>query len=586
MSLIRDTVELLKKNLGLVLCIVALISLFVLKLPLNLSVLCANQNQGFGFGFGLGLLNGGELSPGRGPVYVFIYFLILKLFGFNTYSILALHAVETVVLLFIGLLLYLILRKLLGNIYGGLAVLFWVILISTPIGGSNPEVEILSHYYLSEESVSVLLSLLSIYCLLCTNIFHLVTDKTKPPQNQFFSFLAGALAICAFMSKANGLVLLLAVLCFFVQIFTVKRDFFLSVWSTIAYYLLGVVCSFIVFSVFFYVFHHDLILSYENYFSIGSYTTTHLTTLKAFVTNFSLFFTRHSESLSNVVILASVFSFFFVYFLYGFFPKRNINPLSNFFLFLSIWAIGNLCAIILPGQYQPYYYQLIWPNIAIFYTLVIYCARNRKIIKWFFSIFLISLFSFKIFISAPAHVLLAKYFMNHSVFKSPQSFEDPVTTIKENKRQSIYLEVADAINTLLPEKEQTFYVFNFGRSGYSVISPLTYIYSKRQSPTTIDCDLLKISNLIKPKIDALKKDLTSRHPEFLILSKYFYPVNLENYAFKSFFNWFMAYVEKYYEFLDESTIEYILNGENKSETFLLYKRKLLSNPEGVGFEPT
>ena len=148
-----------KNHVGLLLCVSSLFIYFLLQLPLILSVECANENQGFAFTFGQGLLLWHKLPPGRGLLFVLPYAIILKIFGYNTWAILAVHFLETIVLISIGILIYLIVNRTLKNsFYSALAVLLWVIMVSSPIGGSDLKIEIRSHYNLQDECLSVLFS--------------------------------------------------------------------------------------------------------------------------------------------------------------------------------------------------------------------------------------------------------------------------------------------------------------------------------------------------------------------------------------------------------------------------------------------
>ena len=62
-----------KNILGIILCLASFLIYFLLKLPLDLSVVCTNENQGFAFIFGQHFLNHLIVSPGRGLFYVAFY---------------------------------------------------------------------------------------------------------------------------------------------------------------------------------------------------------------------------------------------------------------------------------------------------------------------------------------------------------------------------------------------------------------------------------------------------------------------------------------------------------------------------------
>ena len=450
----------LKKINGLFLCIGSLLVLFILKLPLNLSVVCANENQGFAFVFGQGLLLWNELACGRGILYVLLYSTILKIFGFNTWAIIAIHIVETIALLLIGLLIYLIVNKVLkNNLFAGVSVMLWVILISSPIGNSGLDIEILSHYYLSEEVLIVLFSLFSIWFLLLSNFLGYKHDCTF--KEKMFSFFAGIFAACALMPKANGSSLLISSIIWIVLLFLFRKNSFKLDGTKILLYLFGVVISLCVLDLILYKLQGDLLLSWRDYFFVGSYNRNYLMSPVEFLKSLVNFMTRYTSSLNNLILFIITYLFFIFGFVMNLCMKNDKSKFSEFWLLISVLSIVDLCIIIAPGVYQPYYYQLIWPLVAIILSFGLkYLLETNKNYGLLLFALLTILFSHKIILSIPSHWNLMKQLGELSIFNQPQSFQDPVLSYDRlSLKRSGFLQLADAINNLLPDQKSTFYIF-------------------------------------------------------------------------------------------------------------------------------
>lgn len=564
----------LKNKPGLLLTVVSLLIYCLLKMPLNLSVVGTNENEGFKFLFGQSFLMWGELSPGRGILLVFPYAMILKIFGFNTYAIIATHILETVVLVLIGILLYFLIKQITeSELYGGIATLLWTVLVSTPIGGSGLPIEIRAHYTLHGECFCTLYSLFSLWCMSLSGFFK--GGNISSFKEKFLMFTAGLLAVCSFMSKTNGGVLLLAVFIYILTLLFFKREHFYNIKSHIKYFFSGVILSFLFFNMILYFYEKDLYSYWKDYLLIGSYTTDHLKSFTAFFHDILKFMSRNTVSLNNFLL----FLFTFMLFAWGII-KGTLNQkksyIFSFWLFISIWGIGNICAIIIPGEYQPYYYHLIWPSVAITLSLFFYTYKTflRKSVLLLFVFIFTLLFCHRIIISIPTHYELAKNLSLLSIFNQTQSFQDPVIPYDPNSAgRDGYLQLADTINILLPEKNQTFYFFNFGQKGPTGLTPLSYIYAKRYAPTSIDCGLLKISNIAQSKLKILKRDLLKRIPEIFILSKDIYLEPWQTEIMKPFIAWLSEYVRNNFKY--ETTFNFsILNEENKikNETFVVYRR--------------
>ena len=104
------------EKLGLALLIGSLVFYTLLKMSFNFSVLCSSTNEGFYFVFGQHLLNGRHLYfdifTARGPLFIMFYALIVKVFGFGSYAIIATHFIHTFIVILIGISIYKIKRIL------------------------------------------------------------------------------------------------------------------------------------------------------------------------------------------------------------------------------------------------------------------------------------------------------------------------------------------------------------------------------------------------------------------------------------------------------------------------------------------
>ncbi len=561
----------LQNKAGFLICVLALIIYFLLRLPLNLSVVCANENQGFSFVFGQSLLNWGELADGRGIVFVLLYSVILKLFGFNTWAIIAIHWVETLIVLASGFALYHIIRIVINNdFFAGLGVLLWVILISTPIGYSPLKIEIQSHYNLDGEILCVLFSVISILFLVLS-CFEQINS-----YNKSFPVLAAIFATFSLMSKANGGVILIATLTWFFYIVFFKRGFFSTIIPVIKSYIISTILSLLFFNVILYCLKLDLLYTWKDYFFVGSYNSDYLSTFNSLASSFLKFITRHKFSLSNIILFLTTIILLFYGLIKCTFIKKN-EKLYLFWSLVSIWGFGNIAAIIAPGFYQPYYYQLIWPVISIvmilgFYELFSYLKNtSNKNLVVLISIIITIFFAYRIAVAIPAHYQLTKELIDVSVFNQPQSFQDPVLQYNKTPTKRLgFLQVADAINNLLPDKTSTFYIFNFHKEGISAFNATSYIYAKRFPPTSVADGLLGIPNIVESKIKTLKRDLQRRKPEILVVSE---DIDLQQWQIQHvspFINWFNGYISDNYMLETTFNIAHI-HSENKTEHFNIYR---------------
>jgi len=564
----------IKQKPGLFICICSLLFLFLLNLPLNLSVSCANENQGLAFTWGQALLRWHDLTYGRGLLYVLLNAIVLKIFGFNTWAIVGIHILETIILISIGVLLYLIVRKILkSDIYGAISVLFWIIFICTPIGKSGLVVEIASHYNLDEECLCVLFSLCSILCFLLSNFFENNQVSNPNIKEKIYSFLAGLFAVCSLMSKGNGAILCIAIIVWLLQVYLFQREYFKSLKTHFVYCFLGIILSLSFFNFILYKLHGDLFLSWKNYFFVGNYSHNYLMSWRVFLKTIYMFMTRYTNSMSNFVLFFFAFLLFGIGLFNGCFKRNAQNPLAMFWSLISIWSFGNACVIMVPGDYQPYYYHLIWPSLAIVFVIGLHelfvLLKGKKIVISFISALVVIFFINRIYLSLPSHYHLARALNVLSVFNQPQSFQDPVLPYKTSHFRPYQFLLADAINIHLPDKNSTFYVLTFSERGLTAFTPLTYIYSKRASPTTVDAGLLAVPTIIEMKLKVLKRDLSIRKPNILIVPK---NISLQPWQVEylpPFLEWVKDLIRNNYRF--ENFFELAVKGR-QSETFLVYRK--------------
>ena len=561
-------------NAGFIICLFAFLIYFLLKLPLNLSILCTNENQGFGFIFGQDFLSYHRLSPGRGPIYILLYAGIIRFFGFNTYSIIAVHWLETILAFSTIFLIFLIVRKVTNNLFfSGLSSLFWVLLVLTPIGGSESIVELRSQFSFTDENLCVLFSLLSIYFLLKGRFFNIgncsVTEKA-------FLFFGGFFAVCSSMSKSSGTVLCIVILTFIAFLLIFKRSSFVQNKLKIIYSLLGMFFGFGFFILFMHFLEINLLSFWKNYFLIGSYTHEHLIDLKVFLQRLIALLTRSSNSASNFIF----FSVSIVLFLFSTVRVwyKGINALDFFLFFLSLWGLGNMCAIVLPGQYQPYYYHLVWPSVSILFSVYIHelvtslHEKSKQKVVTFLALLISVFFALRIIIFIPVYYEYASQMLKSSVFNQPESFQDPVLSKeKPSDNRPAFLQIADVLNSLAPDKQSTIYILNLYTKGNSGLTPLSYIYAKRYPPTSIECGLLQIPNILGEKIKTLKHELTEHPPDVLVIGN-----NITLHPFQAkllpeFLNWFNNFIYSNYKF--ESSFTYVqAYDNNKTEVFNVFKK--------------
>lgn len=570
-----------KDRIGSLLCIFSLITYSILKLPLDLSVLSPSWNEGFSLGYGSSLLEWNELTPGRGPLLIFIYALIIKIFGFNTFTILALHYIVTILVWVFGFLLFFLVKKITNNsLYGGLATALWIVLISTPLRGDAPSLrfEILAHYALEPDLLCAFFSIISIYFLLLSNFFTEDKESFNKSLQNSFSFISGLFCSLSIMTKTSGAILFFSVIGWTLLLVIFKRHYLKLILKRLIFFFCGSLFGLIILSSIFYFYYGDIISSWKEYFFIGTYDEEgrkNLSTLQKILN----FMTRDSNSINNFVLHLIAILLFVYGLIKGCLTKNNSQDkkLYLFWLLIGIWGLGNICAIIAPGMYQPYYYHLVWPGIAISYALGIreILPLNKKVISLVTMTLIASLIICRLFLISPGYYKIFTTTGTVNIFNQPQSFQDPVLpyNIKSSNRSG-ELNIADFINNLLPNKESTLYILNFHISGPTGLSPLTYIFAKRKPASPIDSSLLRVSTIIDKKIRLLKNDLTKRPPELVVTKSVLSLKKEETKRLSEFIAWLNKFLDEKYTF--ERKLNYNSDSMKKDqfETYLFYRRKI------------
>ena len=522
-----------------------LIFYFLFKLPLNLSVLCSNTNEGFYFIFGQHLLNGTHFDAKEMSypnLFFYLYALIVKLFGFGTNSIVVVHFIQTAIVVLISVVIYYVVKLLLDDVfYASIAVLFWTLILMTPIGQWGTTLELESSFALEAEYLIVLISLSSVYCLL----------RTFQNKNPFLmAFLAGFLGASSIMFKASGAVMMLAIVCWIIYLGLFEGKYFINYKNILFVMCLGFICSFILFNIGIITQKNNLIDFWKCYFDVGVYGKEHISSINGFLLSVFNFMTRYTTSLNNFIL----FFFGFISLGWGlirnFFVKNNSLQLRLVYPLLNIWAWGNVCSVIAPGGYGSYYYILVWPTIAIFFTLGIYDLLrgilNKKIFKISLVVFITIFFTHRFLVILPSYLSLVKRDFYLSIFFQPESFQDPVNlNLSQNPHRPDFLKVADLINSFLPKRNDTVYILNFKKEGQH-FPATTYIYMKRFPPTTAIADYLEYKKYLNVKLKVISKTLINTPPKILLLPHRYYIKPWQAEALTPFLNWLNLFVSENY----------------------------------------
>lgn len=564
-------------KLGWFLFIGSLIFYCLVKLPFNLSVLCSSCNEGFFLVYGMFFLEGSRIN--FEPLFVSVFTIILKLFGFGTGSVIAVHFVQNLIVILNGILIFLITKKLLQSpLWAGFSVLTWIVILITPIGEWQFRLEYESVFSLEAEYFCVFLSLLAIYLLILS--FEKYINSASSSW-KMFSIIAGILSMTSIMVKPNGAIIALAVISWFVYEYLADKEQIKNLKKIFLFYLLGFLFGFIVFNLFIYFKYGDLLSYWQFQFSLGSYSKKFLETPLDFIKVIYRFMTRGVPSVNNFILFSISFLFFAWGLIRRFFVKESDTLLRTFLPLLSIWAVGSVCVIIAPGIYGSYYYMLLWPAVAFFLAFglkdlfkQVQFFNSIKIKSTIFILFLVFLIC-RLFVVLPGYLFLLNEQVKLNCFLHPESFQDPVKIPPGlyktlNPYRFAVLSTADFINSLLPDKKDTFFIFNF-TTGHQDFSPTFYVYSKRLPPSHIFSDHLHQDIFYEKKLKILMNDFVNSPPRIIIIPKVLKMKEWQEKKLVSFNKWLAEYTNKNYSYQGDFT--YLHRPQDKPETCHVFLRK-------------
>lgn len=563
-------------RLGLALFFGSLIFYFLLKLPFNLSVTCSSTNEGFYLVFGQHFLNGRHLYQdiftARGPLFIMFYALIVKIFGFGTWSIIVLHLIHTFMVILIGIVLYFLSKKMFDStFYTGLCVLFWILIQITPMGSWGPVLELNSTYALEGEYFCVLLSICTILCLMSA-------AKSQGRSKLIFSIFAGLLTTTSAMFKANGAVIGFAVACFLIYLFIFNKTF-LTVQKNVFIFYFGTLFLSLALSIYGVYLHNGELNSFiDEYYLLGQYSKNPTRSITLLFVSITRFMFRYTPSISNLIM----FSLTFLGFGWGMTRNFFLGEKSKFELYwplLSIWGIGSVAAVIAPGGYGSYYYILLWPLVAIFLVLILkdmFCytkIKENKAIKNTIVVLISAFFILRVCVLLPTYIYIIAEQSLLNIALQPESFEDPVKypyNECHNSNRPSYLRLADLINNYLPNKNDTVYVFNFTQ-GHQDFAPTIYVYSKRYPPTTVYSDWLHYDQFLNKSLKVLIKHLTYSPPKIVIIPKMLAMRPREIKFLIPFFEEFETFLQNNYYL--KNSFSYLSSNNAKVEVYEVYERK-------------
>lgn len=502
-----------------VLCFLALLFFFYIlfKLPIDLSVIFTTSNEAIYFIYGQFFLDGNGLRSAGGHLFTILYAVVLKLFGFGTGSIIAIHFLHTVTIISIGITIYLLIRRLLNNsFWAGLTTLFWFLFQVTPIGKWGNEYELETSFCLEAEYFCVLTSLLSMYLILCA----LNSKKTK-----LLSLSAGLLALSSAYFDTGGAVLFIAIFLLTFYFICFDRVLVNNIKYDLAYFFIGFFLGLLLINLFVFFVNRDISLAFGSFLPGIVYSTDFMQSPGALILRVFDFMTRFSGSISNLLLFSIMFLLIAWCFVRNSLFKENRAEMKLYVPLLSIWSIGNICVVLAPGHYSSYYYILVWPSVAILlvlglkdlFTHVIPSSMNLKIITLvFMSIF----FLYRLFVVMPDYFKMLKRYLDLNIVYQPQSFQDPVLPGTKNPKRNSILLAADLFNSLLPDKKDTIYLFTFDKYGF--LFPQMYVYAKRLPPTTLLADYLQYPAHLSKISRQLVQDLTNYPPKIFVSPKTLY----------------------------------------------------------------
>ncbi|MBI2996298.1 MAG: hypothetical protein HYY52_06275 [Candidatus Melainabacteria bacterium] len=563
--------------MGRFVLVVALLFYVLVKLPFDLSVVCSSGNEGFYFVYGQKLLEGRHLYTDilsvRGPFFILIYAVLVKLFGFNTNALVALHFFHTVVIFLTSNLIYFILKKLsLNPLVSAIGVFLWVLLQLSSNGLWGSQLELESSLSFEAEYLCNLFSLSSIFCLLAA--------FEKPERRKFnvlLSVIASFVSFSSAMFKASGLVIVLATFLWVGYLFLFAKDVFRVNRLTVCSYIFGIIVFFLVFSIGIYNYNGNFNSFFDSYFLFGNYSIEGRRGCSLLIRILKFMF-RHTDSISNFILFFISFLFLIWGLLSQFFIGEKIfNRHAKVFLVLiSAWGIGNICSVIVSGNYASYYYVLVWPSIAILlvtgfqYLTIKFGFLNLPLSRYLLAVFLILFFICRFSQLYPAYTGMAKEHLSLSFFNQPQSFQDPVLSYDPNKnKRSPVLQMADRINNYLPNKNDSFYIFAFAQ-GHQSFGPPIYIYVKRPCTSAITSDWLHYEKFLNTTIPILTKQLYETPPKILIIPRVAHLGLWQVRLLKPFFVVLNDFISKNYHLKD--SVSYICYGLKEPDVYDVFER--------------
>ena len=540
----------------------SIVIFFILNLPFNLSVLCSYLNEGYFFVYGNYVLDGDWGKTSRGLLFILIYFLVTKIFGFGIYAIIAVHIIQTIMSILIGLVIYgLVLRLINKPIYAGIASVLWFLFLLTPIGGWGGELEYGAMFSLETEYFCVLFSLVSIYFLVIG--FNSTTSNKK-----LFSILSGITAVLSFMFKSSGAVMLLSYFVWFIYLLAFRRKLIQKHLNIFVGLLYGIFLGLLLFSVIVLTFRGGFLEFLKHYFFVGSYSRDFMCSLQGLFDVFIKTMFRDEISfkgLSNFIL----FILMFIGIILG--AIKNTRGIHGaIWLLVGIWSVGSFCSIMAPGEYGSYYYLMIWPSLAIYLAFLQSYTTDRRegkqVFKVLVTFFIPLIVCLRIYVAMPDYIDVVRKSIRLNLFSQQQSFEDPVVT-SGNPHRINALKIADSINKIIPNKKETIYIYNFAKEQLP-FSPDMYLYIKRIPPTTIVSDKLRHkTNYLRERITKLKSDLSQKPPKVIVIPDRPFIGNAKQ-DLKLLLEWTRIFLSKHYYLYSKFSYDF-----DESQLFNVYIRK-------------
>lgn len=536
--------------------------------------MCSSHNEGYYFIYSYHLLEGDFFAALSRPLFILIYGIVVKLFGFGAWSILVIHFLQTVMAVLIGCLIYLILKELISSsLYAWFGCLLWILFLLAPTGDWRGDFEINALFALEAEYFSSFLSLLSIYLMILN-----INERATNFMVLLFSCVCPVLS---FMFKGSGAVLIIAYIFWFLYLLIFYKEFILKRKKHLIFFFLGVLGLSVLFIVIASVWYGNIAQFLKGYFLTGSYSREHLSSFVYFLASLIKFVFRYKVSLEQVgnlvLSLFALLGFLWCFFRNSFLGlKEKTNSLL--WVLIAIWMVGNAFAVMAPGAYGSYYYILVWPGMCIISVLFmrdLFELFKGKIYGRFFCglvvIIYCCIFSHKLFMLLPFYASAIKTNYHLSFFNQPQSLQDPVLPydLKKSRRPPVF-QVADFLNSFLPDKDDTIYIFNFPKKHFT-FSPNMYVYIKRMPPTKILSDFFSRGEYLEERIKILKADLLNAPPNVILIPKTV-PIKKRHIeVLTPFIRWVDLYLASKYNLA--LTFDYTFPGLGEKQSYEIYIRR-------------